>query len=364
MPDVTIQDVARAAGVSAASVSNLLNGRVDRMRAETRQRIETVIAELGYRPNAIARLLKTGHAPTLALMVPTVTRPYYGELAAAIQGCAQARGYHVLLSNTLRQPERETEFAERLLRLGVRGLISASALADPQSIEPLVERGLSIVLFDIQRGEVPPTGVDVVSVDNGPATYLATTHLADLGHRSIAYVTTPVTFPNRVARLRGYEDALRDRGLGDGVVWPNRHIPSGFDSGELSHGQLGRQAGLQLAALEPRPTAIVAVHDLVAIGVLSGLREAGLDIPRDVSVVGIDDIHLARFTNPALTTVRHPLEDMAERAIARLLERIAEPGKPSSEFVFAPELIQRASSAAPGSATWPLARMLGAPKPL
>ena len=363
MPDITIQDVARAAGVSAASVSNLLNGRHDRMRSETRLRIETVIAELGYRPNPIARQLKTGHAPTLGLLVPTVSNPFFGELSAAIQESAQARGYHVLLCNTLRRPERESDFAEQLLRLGVRGFIAASAFGDPHLTPALVRRGLSVVHFDVRLSDVPPTGVDIVSIDNRPASYLATTHLADLGHRTIAYVTAPATVPNRVARLQGYRDALRDRGLDEPIVWPLSEPPteSGFE--DVAHGELGRQAGIHLAARTPRPTGIVAVHDLVAIGVLSGLREAGLEIPGDVSVVGINDIHLASFTNPSLTTVRQPLGEMSELAVTRLLQRLADPGKPSSETLFAPALIQRTSSAAPGSATWPLARMLGAPKP-
>ena len=359
MPDITIQDVARAAGVSAASVSNLLNGRVDRMRSQTRQRIETVIAELGYRPNPIARQLKTGHASTLGLLVPTVTNPIFGELTAAIEGFARTRGYHVILCNTLRDAGRESEFAEHVLDLGVRGLITAAASDDPHLVQTLVARGLSIVHFDVRLGDVPPIGVDVVSIDNAPASYLATTHLADLGHRLIAYVTAPVTMPNRVARLQGYRQALQDRGLGKGIVWPGPEAADTVDLGDLALGPLGRQAALQLAAMNPRPTAIVAVNDLIALGILCGLREAGLKVPGDMSVVGINDINVAALAN--LSTVRLPLGQMAEVAVTRLLERLADPGRPSSERVFAPELVQRATSAPPGSAGWPLPRVPCAP---
>lgn len=361
MPDVTIQDVARAAGVSAASVSNLLNGRVDRMRADTRLRIETVIAELGYRPNPIARQLKTGHAPTLGLLVPTLTNPFFGELAAAIEGFALARGYHVLLCNTLRDAGRESEFAEQLLGLGVRGLITASAFGDPQMIPTLIERGLSIVQFDVRLADVPPSGVDTVSIDNAAAARLATMHLAELEHELIAYATAPATMPNRAARLRGYGEALCQCGLGEGIILPIENASEEWEVGDAALGEIGRLAGRQLAALNPRPTAIVAVNDMVAIGVLSGLGEAGLDVPVDVSVVGLDDIHLAAVASPPLTTMRQPLRDMAELAVSLLLERLSDRRRPSSEHLFAAELIERASTTPLGSGRWQVSRALCAP---
>lgn len=344
MSGVTIHDVARAAGVSAASVSNLLNGRVDRMRAETRHRIEAVIAELGYRPNPIARQLKTGHVPTLGLLVPTVTNPFFGELAVEIEGFARARGYHVLMCNTRRDAERESEFAEQVFGLGVRGLITASALHDPKLIPTLVDKGFSIVHFDVELDDVPHPGIDTISIDNTAAARLSTMHLVGLGHRLIAYATAPATTPNRAARLRGYRDVLREQGLGEGLVLPSEDA-RGMDAGDAALGEVGRQAGLQLATLNPRPTAVVTVNDMIAIGVLSGLSEAGLDVPRDVSVVGLDDIRLAALASPPLTTVRQPLPEMAELAVTRLIERLGDRDKLSSERIFVADLVERASTA-------------------
>lgn len=348
MSEVTIQDVARAAGVSAASVSNLLNGRMDRMRPVTRARIEAVILELGYRPNPIARQLKTGRAPMFGLLVPNVANPFYGELAVAVERFAQAHGYHVLLCNTLRDGAREREFTEQLASMGVQGLIIAAPPADLELIRELVERRISIAAFDIRLGDLPVPGVDVVTIDNDAATRLAVNHLADLGHRNIAFASAPVTTANRSARLHGYHEALRERDLSPGPILVGSPA-EGSLHGDVELGVLGQSVGRRLAALRPRPTAVVAHNDMLAIGVMSGLNECGVDVPRDVSVVGLDDIRVASLVKPALTTIRQPSASMAEAALNRLVERLAEPSKPASELVFLPELVKRASTAPPSS---------------
>ena len=349
MADVTIQDVARAAGVSAASVSNLLNGRVDRMRHQTRARIEAVIASLGYKPNAAARQLKTGHVPMLGLLVPTVANPFFGELAVAVERAAQAQGYHLLLCNTLRDLAREREFAEELVAYGVRGLLTASALTDPAEILSLTRRGVSLVAFDVQRMDIVIDGIDVVTMDNRKATALAVDHLAKLGHSRIAYVTAPSGTISRAARLRGYKEALGRHGLGDGIV-----VIENTPQGEAAYGdtelaELGRRAAHRLVA-EPRvPTAVIAVNDMCALGLISGLRETGRSVPDDMSVVGIDDIHLASLLAPKLTTIRQPLSAMADAAVGRLTARLADPASPAGEHVFEPELVIRDSTRPPAS---------------
>jgi DNA-binding LacI/PurR family transcriptional regulator len=347
MSDATIQDVARVAGVSTASVSNLLNGRPERMRSQTRERIEAAISSLRYTPSGIARHLKTGHAPMLGLLVPTVANPYYGELAVAIEHAAHARGFHVLLCNTLREMKREREFAGELTAYGVKGLITASALSDPEELHTLVKTGVSIVAFDVLQRNINIHGIDVVTLDNAAATAIAVKTLFDLGHRNIAYATAPLGTRNREARSRGYRDALLQLGVSyeRTVVGAPPRQDAIFGDTDLAG--LGRRLASDIAALEPRPTAVVAMNDMLAVGLMTGLRALGLRIPHDISVVGIDDINLASLVTPMLTTVRQPFARIAETAVEHLLLRLKEPDRPGTETVFQPELVVRDSTSAP-----------------
>ncbi|WP_029356910.1 LacI family DNA-binding transcriptional regulator [Bosea sp. 117] len=347
MSDVTIQDVARAASVSTASVSNFLNGRHDRMRPETRDRILSVIKDLDYKPSGVARQLKSGQAPMIGLLVPTVANPFFGELAVAVERSAQAQGFHVLLCNTLRDLKREREFANELVAYGVRGLISASALTDLDEVNSLIRRGVSLVFFDVQSLDVGGMGVDVVTLDNAGASRLAVNHLVGLGHRRIAYVTAPTGTISRSARLRGYREEIRANALDFELVVIEEARKRDGAYGDTDLAELGRRAATRIATSTPRPTAVVAMNDMIALGLISGLRDAGLNVPHDISIVGIDDINVASLLSPSLTTIRQPFAEMAEAAVGGLKKRMALPTQSGSEHVFAPELIVRASTASP-----------------
>src|SRR5258708_22584132 len=204
-----IRDVAAMAGTLVSTVSNLLNGRPDRMRPETVQRIEAAIAELGYRPSWAARQLKTGFAPVIGLLVPSVANPFHGAMARAVEVAAQARGYQVVLGNSLRDAARERRYAEDFLDFGIRGVIAGSSPFDLGHFAELMERGLAIVAFDLvttDSGGAP--AIDSVSIDNRRAGWLATRHLIDLGHRRIGYVSGATPTRSRRDRLAGYRQAL------------------------------------------------------------------------------------------------------------------------------------------------------------
>lgn len=346
MRETTIQDVARAARVSASSISNYLNGRHDQMRADTRERIREVIEALDYKPNSAARQLKTGHAPMLGLLVPTIANQFFGELAAEIEMAAQKYGFRTLLCNTLREKEREREFAAELVSYGIRGLILGSAIRDREGVLGLIQRGVSVVAFDVMSADMGIDGLDVVTIDNSQATRMAVQYLADLGHRNIAYVTAPLGTIGRDARLRGFEQGLASRDLTDqGVVIVENAPKSRPAYGDTDLVQLGRQAAMRLCAQKERPTAIIAMNDLIATGIAMGLREAGVSIPDEMSLVGIDDVAIAKMMMPALTTIRQPFPDMAEAAVVALCARISNQNLPVSETVFTPELIVRGSTA-------------------
>lgn len=349
MREVTIHDVARASQVSPSSVSNYLNGRHHQMRPETRDRIRSVIEALNYRPNGAARQLKTGYAPMLGLLVPSTANQFFGELAAEIELAARRYGFRILLCNTLRERERERQFAAELVSYGVKGMILGSAIRDPDGIRRLLNRGISVIAFDVLSSDIGVEGIDAVAIDNVYATQIAVQHLSELGHRRIAYVTAPVSTIGREARLRGYQEGMARCGLQEyeAVIIENApHARSVYGDTDLVN--LGRHAVKRLLEHENRiPTAVITVNDLVAFGIATGLREAGISIPDEVSLVGIDDVCIASTIFPSLTTVRQPLSEMAEMAVVSLCARMNDPNRPDSGNVFKPELIVRASTAAP-----------------
>ncbi len=337
----TIEDVARHAGVSISTVSNVLNGREARMRPDTLSRVQHAIATLHFRPNQSARRLKTGHMPMIGLLVPSIANPFFGSLARWVEDAAIQRGYGVLLCNTQRSAEREQEYAQAFMAQGVQGVILGSSLQAQEHLVPLVQRGLAVVSFDrtAQHAELP---VDYVSLDNHRAGAIAAEHLLTLGHRHIAYVSAPLRSVNRNARMTGVRAACTSAGARIDV-----HIGDvAAGQADMEMAELGREAGIELHAQGRAATGYVAMNDMLAIGLMAGLRQCGRRIPEDVSTIGIDDLFLGRYINPALSTVRQPMQEMATAAVDRVLARMKDIGEAPHELVFVPELVVRESTAA------------------
>jgi DNA-binding LacI/PurR family transcriptional regulator len=347
---VTIHQVAAEAGVSPSTVSNVLNGRSERMLPQTRERVEQAIARLGYRPNGPARQLRTGRSQVVGLVVPSVANPFWGTFARHLEAAALQAGYRVLLCNSEREPERERDYLEELWADGVRGVVLCSSLPSLDHVLPLVERGLALVAFDrtAQAGD-PPSLVNI-SVDNAVGVELATRHLLQLGHRRLAFISGSLRSVNRRARFRGFEAALDEYGLAvdDALVWSG-----GAEDhyGDLDFPELGRAAARELLAGRRPPTAIVAINDMCALGVSASARDAGMRVGTDLSVVGFDDIVLADLATPPLTTVRQPLPAMADAAFAHLRSAVERSGNgsgpaaaPGASLMMRPELIIRSST--------------------
>lgn len=339
----TIEDVARQAGVSISTVSNVLNGREARMRPDTLLRVQQAIADLSFRPNQSARRLKTGHMPMVGLLVPSIANPFFGSLARWVEDAAIERGYGVLLCNTQRSADREQEYAQAFMAQGVQGVILGSSLQAQEHLVPLVQRGLAVVSFDrtAQHADLP---MDYVSLDNHRAGVIAASHLLALGHQQIAYVSAPLRSVNRKARKDGVRAAC-SRG-GARVEVHVGDVAAG--QAEMEMAELGRAAALALHAQGCAATGYVAMNDMMAIGLMAGLRQCGRRIPEDVSVIGIDDLFLGRYISPALSTVRQPMQEMATAAIERVLARMKNIGEAPRELVFVPELVVRESTAAIG----------------
>lgn len=343
-----ISDVAQRAGVSTSTVSNVLNGRSDRMAKETLARVETAIRELKYRPNTSARQLKTGHTPLIGLLVPSMANPMYGFIAREVETLAQERyGFRIMIGNTYRDAAKEAHFFEDLMAHGVRGVIIISSLVDEQHVEAAAERGLVVVSYDRRATPQAPSVIDHVTVDSFESSRIATQHLIEQGHRKLAFVTPSGRTMSRNEKIAGFLAAAKSAGLEDSA-----QLIEGLpvdEYGDSMMSELGRMQASLLAAQPPaqRPSGVIGVNDLLAFGLMAGFRDAGLSVPRDVSVIGIDNVFLSTLMHPAMTSVRVPVPEMAQVMVERVMSRLADPSMPTQEFIFAPTLVARDSVAPP-----------------
>lgn len=344
MSEPKIRDVARLAGVSTTSVSNFLNNRMEQMRPDTQRKIQEAIEQLGYRPNSAARQLKTGVASMVGLLVPSLANQFFGALACAVETAAARHQCHVMTFSTFRDPDRERAVMADLLAFGAQGIITGSALNDTGHLAAMTAR-CPVVAFDIKRSGDSHDGIMTVSVDNAAATAMAVEHLVALGHRSIALVTPPPYTLNRQDRIRGFQEAVARAGVnGELVIADATDVPSD-PHGDTQLFELGRSVAARLVSAPGKPTAAIGINDMMAIGIGVGLKQLGKRLPQDFSLVGIDDIFFSAAHDPPLTTVRQPIQAMADAAVQRIL---APSGAASGGGeLFAPELVVRASTAPP-----------------
>ncbi|MCC7210127.1 MAG: LacI family DNA-binding transcriptional regulator, partial [Anaerolineae bacterium] len=287
---ITIIDIARRAGVSSQTVSRVLNNKPD-VADETRRRIESVIAELEYRPNELARGLRSQNTRTIGLIVPDNANPFFAEIAKGVENAGFEAGYSVILCNSAQMPERELEYVNVLQAKGVDGIIFISTTTHIHHIRPIVERGIPVVMFFREAGDLD---VDTFKIDNGLAGYLSTQHLIELGHRDIACIMPRSDELPSGRRVDGFRRAMAEAGLpvNERLVVRGNNLLSG---GEAAVAELLRTG-------EPF-SAIFAANDAMAIGAMRALRESGLRAPEDVSVTGVDGILLGEYVDPPLTTV-------------------------------------------------------------
>lgn len=302
----TIQDVAAVARVSATTVSRYLNHRLD-LPDETAGRINAAIKQLNYRPNVLAKRLSLGRSEAVGLLTPDIGNPFFAELAAAIEDEAERQGYTVFMNSTGGHHKREVALLQRLDDRHVDGLIVMTNGPDDGTLAQNINQHDAIVLID---EDVPGVTVPKVFVENRHGGYLATKCLLDAGHTRIAHIGGPENLFSAVERRDGYWDAMREAGL---VA-----DPAMLRQGSYSR-EFGKLAMNELLAQPERPTAVFAGSDFIAVGVLQAAREAGLQLPSELSLVGFDDMMFADLLAPALTTVRQPTADLGRAGLATLL---------------------------------------------
>lgn len=338
MKSPTQADVARLAGVSRATVSYVLSGRTGGSIAtaeETRQRVLAAAAELGYEPNAAARSLRLSESKTIGLLVPDTGNPYYWQLLQGAETEARACGYDLLLVNTALDPAREREAIRAVLRRRVDGLLIILAFHDrvADEVRNVIDRCNAVVL--IGDGATIDRSLDSVRSDHAGGAVRMMAHLLALGHRRIGFVFGVAGPPLGQERLNAYRRAMQDAGAPGGEELVERCGVSLED---------GYAAALRLLDRSPRPTAILVINDLLALGVLRAANERGLRIPDDISVAGFDDITMARFANPPLTTVRVHADRVGCTAMRLCFERMRDPERPTQAVCISSELVLRGST--------------------
>jgi DNA-binding LacI/PurR family transcriptional regulator len=340
----TLSEVAAHAGVTSATVSNVLRNR-GRVGEQTRQRVLEAVAALGYRPHLAARALAEGRAPTIALMVSSIANPFYPEFALAVERAARESGHFVIICNTNQDPHAGRAYLEQIAGTLSEGVLVMNANLDFADLHQTEARGTPVVLCMWERPHDPP-GLPCVAVDFRRAGELAAHHLLDLGHRHIVAILGSKRSGIHAARYEGFVDALRKAG----VKLPRanvRHAPDTIEGGYA--------AARELLEAHPATTAIFATNDLPALGSIHAAFDLGRDVPADVSVIGITDIQLAQQSRPPLTTVAVPTVEAAEMAVSLLRGLIERPPhtrnaareKPRLCVASEPRLIVRGSTRAP-----------------
>lgn len=336
---VTIIDVAKAAGVHPSTVSRVLNGSGElNLLPATRQRVVAAAARLGYRPSALARSLRLKRTFTLGMLVPNIDNPLFPPIIKGVENTARARGYNLILCNTENSSEREDEYLRVLRERQVDGVLIASSFMGDATIAELRRDHFPFVL--VNRGS---RNVDdlAVLVDNDTGIAEAVAHLVELGHRRIGIVAGPQTTMTGQQRLAAAKAALRAHGI--------RVDPALVSVAEGFSQESGYRAGRRLVFGAEPPTAMLCANDLVALGALRAIREAGLQCPGEISLVGFNDISLAELLDPPLTTIHIEQNEMGARAAELIIAQVEGHKIDSRRVTMPSHLVVRRSTAVPAA---------------
>jgi len=325
---VTIKDIAREANISYSTVSRALSGH-PQVNEETRNNILKIANEMGYTPNALAKGLVSKNTYTIGLIISDITNPFFAEVAQGVEDCANRYGYQVFLCNSNWNVQREKECLYRLHSSRVDGIVISPASSDSSHI---VDSQFNVpIVFAAQKPQ--SNGCNYVTVDDFKSSTIAVEYLVKLGHRKIAYIGGLLNTNSGVARFNGYKSTLE-----------KHNIPVILNN--IMHGDYTQASGYKLAKElllnHELPTAIVAVNDITALGVIQAVEEYGLNVPRDISVIGFDDISFASLDKILLTTIYLPKYGIGEESVELLIQKIQNPKDNEGKHkILEPKLIVR-----------------------
>ena len=302
---MNIREIARRAKVSTATVSRTIN-RIPTVRPQMAKRVWKVVEELGYFPNTQARALVSGRSRIFGLIVSEITNPFFPEIVHVFEDTAVRNNYEILLTSTVHDPKRMELAVRRMIERRVDGVAILTFGMEEALVEDLRFRKVPLVFVDVGP---QASGITNIRVNYQQGIREAVQHLAKLGHKRVAFVTGPTSLKSAMARRAAFEASMQENGLAvdTGLIITGDHKVEG-----------GIAAMAQLASLPKRPTAILCSNDMTAVGVMREAYDRGIAIPRELSVIGFDDIRLAEFTTPPLTTVRMSQKQLAEYAFQAL----------------------------------------------
>ena len=328
--NTTIKDVAKLAGVHPSTVSRVINDD-PRISEKTKKKILLIVNKLRYTPNAIARGLKTKRTYTLGMLIPDITNPFFAEIARGVEDAANKNNFNVILCNTDDKLKKERTYLEILRGKRVDGLILGTAHVKDKSILELEMKKFPYILISRNIEGLDKNCIIVDDVEGG---MMATEYLIKLGHRRIAHITGPLKTRSALNRLKGYKLALKKYNI--------EYMDELVEEGDFRI-KGGYQAMKKFLKLLEPPRAIFAANDLLALGAMQAIQKKNFHIPEDFSVIGFNDIELASFVYPALTTIRQPMLEMGELAVKMLLRIIEEGEFNQRKIVLKPKLIIRES---------------------
>jgi LacI family transcriptional regulator len=337
---VTLRDVARVAGVHPATVSRALNEETRALvNEETARRVLKAAERLGYRPNPIARGLKTNRSYTIGVLIPDLTNPLFPPILRGIEDSLETAGYTPLIANTDNDPERELLDSQTMRARQVDGIIAATARRDHRLHDALLDAGIELVLVNRRQEELP---VSSATADDRMGIRLSVEHLLGLGHTRIAHLAGPLDYSTGFDRYEGFHETMRAAG-----IEPDPElvlVAEAFTESE------GARLCEQLLADEREFTAVAAANDLLALGCYDVFAERGVRCPEEVSVMGFNDMPFAARFHPPLTTIHIPHYEIGKAAAQLMLARLQDGDSPPREIRLEPSLIVRESTAPPAAA--------------
>jgi DNA-binding LacI/PurR family transcriptional regulator len=326
----TIEEVAKAAGVSVATVSRVLN-KSGSVSTKTRILVENAIKELNYEPNMLGRNLRRSESRMILTMIPSVSNPFYSKIVQGIEDTARKEGYNILLCNTESDVKREKIYLDLLKHRLADGIITMEPVIDLEILNEVGKRYPMVQCCEYSE----EIDIPYVAIDNTVAAYKATKHLLTIGHRKIALINSDEKFLYARLRKKGYIKALEEFDIPINEDW--------IVSGGLSF-ESGQRIMKHLLSLEDKPTAVFAVSDILAIGALKTIRLEGLKVPQDMAVVGFDNIQFANMMNPTLTTIEQPMYKIGVEAAEMLIKRIKHKDEKIKNLILDHQLIIREST--------------------
>lgn len=328
----SMNEVAKKAGVSVATVSRVLNNS-NSVNEATRTKITKAIKDLNYQPNRVAKRLRSKSISSnlIGVLIPDIQNPFYVDVLRGIEDVASTKNYAIIMCNFGQDKEKERMYLEILQSESIDGLVAAPASETDPQLKKMLANGMPVVCVD--RG-LKDSNVDVVLVDNVSGAYKAVDHLIKSGYKRIAYISGMPTIPSTILRGEGYRKALEDNNI--------EFDPELVKSGDSKH-ESGVKLCEELLSMPTPPDAFFTGNNLITLGALETIHKRGLRIPEDTAILGFDDMQWASSLNPPLTAVRQPAYEMGKRAAELLIQRINDPSRQNIQMIMNADLIVRSS---------------------